>query len=227
MFSFWGVGEVADDILVVGSGGFVLFAFVVEEGNVEPGFGFAGGEVLEVISSLAGFFGVWRTVDVVFEGFAGFEPRVAIVSTASKIGHSDVTDLVLSVICDGVCGVAFHHGLIGYDGFLSAALAFEEKADVVLGPCGDLGVRGLLDDAFEHLLGALVRGEEFDAEDAAFFSVHVTFCDAVHGFDGIFEVGTVRIFLEVLFEAFEGVVVFAEGFEEGTELESGGFCLGA
>lgn len=176
---------------------------------------------------MAGFFGVWRTVDVVFEGFAGFEPRVAIVSTASKIGHSDVTDLVLSVICDGVCGVAFHHGLIGYDGFLSAALAFEEKADVVLGPCGDLGVRGLLDDAFEHLLGALVRGEEFDAEDAAFFSVHVTFCDAVHGFDGIFEAGAVGVFLEVFFEAFEGVVVFAEGFEEGTELESGGFCLGA
>lgn len=85
----------------------------------------------------------------------------------------------------------------------------------------------MLDDAFEHFLGALVRGEEFDAKDAAFFSVHVAFCDAVHGFDGVFEAGTVGVFLEVLFEAFEGVVVFAESFKEGSEFESGGFCLWA
>ena len=124
--------------MVIGGGGLVLLALVVEESDFEAGFGFSGGEAFEVIPGLAGLFGVWCAIDVVLEGFAGFEPCVSVVASASEVGHPHVTDLVLCVVCDGICGVAFHHGLVGDDGFLSAALAFEEEADVVLSACGEL-----------------------------------------------------------------------------------------
>ena len=138
-----------------------------------------------------------------------------------------MSDLVLGIVCYGIGWVAFDDSLVSHDGFLSAALAFEEEADVVLCAGGELGVGGLLDDALEHFLGTFVGGEEFDAEDAAFFAVHVAFGDAVHGFDGVFKARTVWVFLEVFLEAFEGVVVFGESFEKGCEFESCGLGLGA